>query len=55
MRISAFVLAASMLLATAGAAFAEGGCSSWVHASKANGQSTVAQGQPQPTEAHPKS
>lgn len=45
MRISAFVLAAAMMVVTAGAAFAEGGCSNWVQTATKSSQSTVAQGQ----------
>ncbi len=54
MRISAFVLAAAMLVVTAGAAFAEGGCANWVHTATKSSQSTVAQSQgAQPDQSRP--
>lgn len=45
MRISAFVLAAAMLVAAAGTAFAEGGCANWIATASKAKESTVAQSQ----------
>lgn len=54
MRISAFVLAAAMTVVTAGAAFAEGGCSNWIRTATKSSQSTVAQNQEaQPEQSRP--
>ncbi|MCS6781353.1 MAG: hypothetical protein NZ555_16810 [Geminicoccaceae bacterium] len=53
MRISAFVLAAAMMVATAGAAFAEGGCANWVATASKSKQSTVAQSQEQVQQSRP--
>ncbi len=54
MRISAFVLAVAMLVAAAGAAFAEGGCSNWIATASKSKESTVAQSQQaQPEESRP--
>ena len=54
MRISALVLAAAMLVAAAGAAFAEGDCVNWVATASKSQSSTVAQSQQaQPEQSRP--
>ncbi len=54
MRISAFVLAATMLVAAAGAAFAEGGCRNWIATASKSKETTVAQSQQaQPEQSRP--
>jgi Tfp pilus assembly protein PilX len=52
-RISAFVLAAAMLVAAAGAAFAEGGCANWIATASKSKEATVAQSQAQPNQSRP--